>query len=136
MFALGRWVGSAVVLCLGILPLTEARAIELSGAWASQADLCNLVFAKKGDKVEYTEFSELYGSGFIINGDRIRGKAGSCTIKSNKQDGNSVELSAACASSIMTQDLRFSLTIIDDDNISRAFPEIPGMTLKYARCKF
>ena len=72
---------------------------------------------------------------FIIDGDRIRGKAGTCTIKSRKEDGKSLELSAACASSVMTQDLRFSLTIIDDNNISRSFPEIPGMSLNYTRCK-
>ena len=40
-----------------------------------------------------------------------------CTIKSKKQEGDSLELSAACASSIMTQDVQFSLKIIDDNTI-------------------
>jgi len=84
----------------------------------------------------YAEFSELFGSGFIIDGDRIMGRSGTCTIKSRKQEGDSLELSAACASSIMTQDVRFSLKIIDDDTISRSFPEIAGMSLNYTRCKF
>ena len=83
----------------------------------------------------YAEFSELFGSGFIIDGDRIRGRTGTCTIKSRKQEGNSLELSAACASSIMTQDVQFSLTIIDDNKISRSFPEIAGMSQNYTRCK-
>ena len=83
----------------------------------------------------YAEFSELFGSGFIIEGDRIRGKTGTCTIKSRKQEGNNLELSAACASSIMTQDLRFSLKVIDDDTISRSFPDIPGMSQNYSRCR-
>jgi len=83
----------------------------------------------------YAELSDLFGSGFIVDGDRIRGKTGTCTIKSSKEEGNRLELSAACASSVMTQDLRFSLKIIDDNNISRSFPENSGMSLNYTRCK-
>jgi len=119
-----------------ILSLAEAQAIELTGAWAGHADLCSQVFTKKDGSVVYAEFSELFGSGFIIDGDRIRGRAGTCTIKSRKQEGDSVELSAACASSIMTQDVRFSLKIIDDNTIARSFAEISGMSLNYTRCKF
>jgi len=117
-----------------VLSVAQARAIELTGAWASHEDLCNQVFTKKDNRVEYAEFSELFGSGFIVDGDRIRGKAGTCTIKSRKQEGDNLEISAACASTIMTQDLRFSLKIIDDNNISRSFPEISGMRLNYTRC--
>ena len=131
-----RLAGAAVMLGSSIFSVAEARAIELTGAWAGHADLCSQVFTKKDGRVEYAEFSELFGSGFIIDGDRIRGRAATCTIKSRKQEGDSIELSAACASSIMTQDVRFSLKIIDDDTISRSFPEIAGMSLNYTRCKF
>jgi hypothetical protein len=44
------------------------------------------------------------------------------------------KLAASCATSIMNQSVRFSLKIIDDNNLSRLFPGIPGMTLKYTRC--
>jgi hypothetical protein len=116
--------------------MAEARAIELTGAWAGHADLCSQVFTKKDGRVVYAEFSELFGSGFIIDGDRIMGRSGTCTIKSRKQEGDSLELSAACASSIMTQDVRFNLKIIDDNTISRSFAEISGMSVNYTRCKF
>ena len=129
-----RLVGAAVMLGSSVLSVAQARAIELTGAWASHEDLCNQVFTKKDNRVEYAEFSELFGSGFIVDGDRIRGKAGTCTIKSRKQEGDNLEISGACASTIMTQDLRFSLKIIDDNNISRSFPEISGMRLNYTRC--
>jgi hypothetical protein len=129
-----RLVGAAVMLGSSVLSVAQARAIELTGAWASHEDLCNQVFTKKDNRVEYAEYSELFGSGFIVDGDRIRGKAGTCTIKSRKQEGDNLEISAACASTIMTQDLRFSLKIIDDNTISRLFPEISGMSLNYTRC--
>ena len=130
-----RLVGAAIMLGSTIFSMAEARAIELSGAWATHADLCSQVFTKKDNRVVYAEFSELFGSGFIIDGDGIRGRAATCSIKSRKQEGDSLELSAACASSIMTQDVRFNLKIIDDNNISRSFPEIAGMSQNYTRCK-
>ena len=92
------------------------------------------MFTKKGNAAVFAELSDLYGSGFIIEGNRIRGKAARCTITSKKQDGDNLELAAACATSIMNQSVRFNLKVIDDNNLSRLFPEIPGMTLKYTRC--
>ena len=135
MFGARRLVTVALMLLgMSVLMPVEAGAIELSGAWASQADLCKLVFTKKGNGVVFAELSDLYGSGFIIEGNRIRGKAARCTITSRKQDGDNLELAAACATRIMNQSVRFSLKVIDDNNISRLFSEVPGMTLKYTRC--
>jgi hypothetical protein len=125
---------AAMLLGLAVFMPAEVQAFELSGAWASQSDLCKQVFAKKGKQVVFAEFSDLYGSGFIIDGNRIRGKTANCTIKSRKQEGDSLELSAACATSIMTSNVRFLLKIIDDNSISRTVPDTEGMVLKYSRC--
>jgi hypothetical protein len=35
----------------------------------------------------------------------------------------------------MNQKVGFGLKIIDDNNLTRLFPEAPGMTLKYTRCQ-
>lgn len=134
MFARRLLAISAMPLFSGILLPVQSHAIELTGAWASQADLCKLVFTKKGNGVVFAELSDLFGSGFIIEGSRIRGKAARCTITSRKQDGDNLELGAACASTIMNQNVRFNLKVIDDNNLDRLFPDIPGMTLKYTRC--
>ncbi|MGB6395028.1 MAG: hypothetical protein WBF73_05035 [Bradyrhizobium sp.] len=134
MFARRLLAISAMLLFSGILLPVQSHAIELTGAWASQADLCKLVFTKKGNGVVFAELSDLFGSGFIIEGSRIRGKAARCTITSRKQDGDNLELGAACASTIMNQNVRFNLKVIDDNNLDRLFPDIPGMTLKYTRC--
>jgi hypothetical protein len=125
---------AVMLFTVGILLPVQARAIELTGAWATQTDLCKLVFDRKGNQVVFAELSDLFGSGFIIEGDRIQGKTAKCTIKSRKQEGDSLELAAACATSIMNQNVHFSLKVIDDNTLSRLFPEIPGMTLKYTRC--
>jgi len=118
-----------------LLPF-PARAIELTGAWASQGDLCKLVFTKKGNTVAFAEFSDLYGSGFLIEGNRIRGKAARCTITSRKQNGDNLDLTAACATRIMTQNMDFILKVIDDNNFARILPNIENMEIKYTRCSF
>jgi hypothetical protein len=125
---------AAILFGLLVIQPVEVQAMELTGAWASQSDLCKLVFTKKDNQVVFAELSDLYGSGFIVDGNRIRGRSVKCTIKSKKQDGDSLELSTACATSIMTSSVRFNLKIIDDNNLDRLFPEIAGMTLKYSRC--
>jgi hypothetical protein len=135
MFDFRRVTMLGVVLFGTVLMLpAKADAIELSGAWATEADLCSRVFTKKGNGVVFAELSDLFGAGFIIEGNRIRGKSARCTITSKKQDGDNLELAAACATSIMNQNVRFNLKVIDDNNLNRLFPEIQGMTLKYTRC--
>ena len=126
----GAWLGLSVMLPV------EAHAIELTGVWASQTDLCKMVFTKKGNQIVFAEFSDLFGSGFIIDGNRIRGRSTNCTIKSRKQSGDSLELAASCASSVMTSNVNFNLKVVDDNNIVRQFPGMEGMTLRYSRCPF
>jgi hypothetical protein len=124
----------AVLSGIMVMPPVRASVTELSGAWATDADLCSHVFAKKGNGVVFAELSDLFGSGFIIEGNRIRGKSARCTITSRKQDGDNLDLGAACATGIMNQNVRFSLKLIDDSHLTRLFPDIQGMTLQYTRC--
>jgi len=129
-------VAAAMLVGASVLSSVPARAVDLTGAWASQGDLCKLVFTKKDKVTTFTELSDLYGSGFIIDGNQIRAKAAQCTITSRKQNGDNLELKANCATSIMTQSVTFLLKIIDDNNIARVMPEIENMEIRYTRCSF
>lgn len=117
-----------------LLPASQASAFELTGAWASEPDFCSHVFAKKGGTLGFAELSDLYGSGFIVNGNAIKAKAAKCTIKSRSQDGDTTVLNASCASSIMTSNFQFRYKVVDDNALVREFPDIKDMTLKYSRC--
>jgi hypothetical protein len=136
MFEARRLPTTAAILSAAVTMTVPAQAIDLTGAWASQGDLCKLVFTNKGKSLSFTELSDLYGSGFIIDGDRITGKAANCRITSRKQNGDNLDLNASCATSIMTQDVSFILKVIDDNNIARVIPEIENMQIKYTRCSF
>jgi hypothetical protein len=134
-------VGKAALLVAAIVALPSpdhAGTMELAGAWTPDADNCNKVFVRRGraQQIGFAEFSSVHGGGFIIEADRLRGKFAKCTIKKRKEDGQSLNLIAGCATDIMLSNVQFVLKVIDDDNITRVFPGIEGMEIKYHRCRF
>jgi hypothetical protein len=129
----------ATAIAATSVPLSpqEVNAFDLSGAWATSAEQCSKVFARKGraNQVSFTSFSGVYGGGFLAEANRLRGKFESCLIKSKKETGQTVNLVVACASGIMLSKVQFFLKVIDADTITREFPGIEGMDVEYHRCR-
>jgi hypothetical protein len=116
--------------------ISSAMAAELDGAWITDRGMCDKVFLKKGGKLSFTPKSDLYGNGFILEGNAIRGKVARCAVKSRQQDRDVVHLMAGCATDIMLSNIQFTLKVLDDDTISRLFPGMEGMDIPYYRCRF
>ncbi len=131
-----RKPAASVALFFGLLLTLAGRvnAVELNGAWAGDAGQCAKVFVRQGGKLGFTEMSDVYGGGFIIDGDQIVGKFARCRIKARKDDGANVNLVAACATDIMLSSVQFSLKELDANSIARLFPGIEDMEIKYYRC--
>jgi hypothetical protein len=137
MFDLSRSTGLCVLLaCSGFLLSSQAQAFDLTGAWSTNADQCNKVFVKKGDRIDFTEFSEEYGRGFVANGNEIRSKTNRCTIKSRKETGDTIDFHAACASEIAASSVQLTIKILDNNSLVRIFqdPDFKGMELTFYRC--
>ena len=135
MTGLRKRAASVALLFGSLLTLTgRVDAVELNGAWAGDADQCAKVFVRQGGKLGFTEMSDVYGGGFIIDGDQIVGKFARCRIKARKDDGANVNLVAACATDIMLSSVQFSLKELDANSIARLFPGIEDMEIKYYRC--
>lgn len=115
----------------------RAMAFDLTGAWAAKADQCDKVFARKGraNQVDFTNFSGAYGGGFMAEPHRLRSKFEACSIKSRKDDNQSINLVVACARGIMLSNVQFFLKVVDEDTVTRLFPGIEGMDVNYHRCK-
>jgi hypothetical protein len=130
-------LATAIAAGSALLSPQEVNAFELTGAWATSADQCSKVFARKGraKQISFTNFSGVYGGGFIAEANRLRGKFENCSVKSRKQSGQTINLVVACASGIMLSNVQFFLKVIDDDTISRDFPGMEGMEVKYHRCQ-
>ena len=123
---------------IALLPLmvlsSAAGAFDLNGAWATNPEQCGKVFEKKAGGVALSESSDLYGSGFVIDGKKVVGKTARCTISSRNQDESSITFLASCATEIMLDNIQFNLKIVDDNTVNRTFPGIPGMAVTYSRC--
>ena len=121
---------------IGLIPCEEVRAVDLAGAWATDADQCRQVFVRKGRarQVGFAALSEQHGGGFIVEADRRRGKFATCRIKSRKEDGETVNILAGCTTDIMLSNVQFSLKLLEPNRISRIFPGIPEMEISYYRC--
>src|SRR4051794_27168021 len=108
-------LGISIAAGCALLALPQANAFELTGAWATDADKCTKVFARKGraNQVGFTAFPGVHGGGFVAEVDRLRSKAQICKIKSKKESDLTVNLIVACASGIMSSDVQFFLKIVD-----------------------
>ena len=123
-----------VFVVAGLLLSSTANAVDLNGAWANDPSVCKQVFEKKNKTISITRNSDNYGSGFIIEGNQIRGKIAKCTIKSRKEDGPLLQLIASCSTDVALSTVQFSLRIDDENKLTRGFPGIPEMALSYVRC--
>jgi len=123
-----------IVIALAASYATGLRAFDLTGLWITDVSACDKVFSVQGGKASIRKDSDLFGSGFIVEGNRIRGRMASCTIKTRKEDGSILNLITACATDIMLSDVQFSVKVVDDNRITRIFPGIEGMELDYFRC--
>jgi hypothetical protein len=130
-----RLAVGAVTLA-GLLVLEPAHAFDLVGAWATQADECSQVFVRKGraKQIGFAALSEQHGGGFIAEADRLRGKFASCKIKRKKEDGQTINIIAGCATDIMLSNVQFSLKVLEPNKILRIFPGMPDIEISYDRC--
>jgi hypothetical protein len=131
-----RKPAASAALLIGSLLVMAGRAdaLDLNGAWAGDASQCAKVFVRQGGRLGFTEMSEVYGGGFIIDGDQIIGKFARCRIKARKDDGMNVNLIAACATDIMRSSVQFSVRELNANSIARLFPGMEDMEISYHRC--
>jgi hypothetical protein len=112
----------------------EGKGADLTGAWTTEASLCNKVFVKSGSRVSFAKDSELVGSGLIFQGKEIQGTGSSCRIMTTKEDGDVTRMVLACATIIMHSEQQFSVRRVNADEIFRLYPSMEGMETKYYRC--
>jgi len=117
-----------------LLSGVSSHALDLTGAWATDLSVCDKLFTKKGNKITFNSGSAIFGGGFVVEGSQIVGQLMKCHIKSKEEKGSQLHLSAACLTDIMTGNMQFRAKVIDENRISRIFPEMEGMEIPYVRC--
>jgi hypothetical protein len=125
----------AAFLIAGFALVGSAHAADIEGAWATNDENCGKVFESKNGQTVLSQDSDIYGGGFVIDGDRITGKMARCTIKSRKRAGDTMHLLAACATDIMFSSVQFSLRLSEDGLLTRIFPGMDDIQINYRRCR-
>ena len=126
-----------LLLCGCFLVSFSANAFELDGAWATDTSNCRKMFTTINGRVSMTRNSDVYGGGFIVEKNQIRGQARMCKINSRREEGGVLRLIVFCSTEIAvlgTQQV--DAKIDDDDRLTRIFPSFSDMgTTTYYRCK-
>jgi hypothetical protein len=113
----------------------STEAADIDGAWASDASVCSKVFVKNNNRTSFAPDAELYGGGFIVEGNRATGTFQKCNIKSMKSEGANVHLIAACSDGVMVSDLQFNVKVVGDDRITVSSTGPVNMENSYVRCR-
>jgi predicted nuclease of predicted toxin-antitoxin system len=129
-------IGLPALLVSFFLCATSAEAFDLNGAWANNTDVCTKIFVKNKNRISITRDSDMYGSGFIVEGDKIRGKMASCAIKTRKEDAGTLNIVAVCSTDIALSTVQFMLKTDGEDSVTRQYPGLPEMSVSYVRCAF
>jgi hypothetical protein len=123
-------ISSAVFLLFG----AAAHSADLNGAWANDPSVCDKIFVKQNAKFAMTKDADNYGSGFIVDGNQVRGKIANCTLKSRKEEAGVVHLITSCSTDVALQTVQLSFKIDSENQITRIFPGVPEMSTSYTRC--
>jgi len=132
-----RAIFAAILSGAFLASLQQARAIDLTGPWATSAEECKNVFVRKGkaNQIAFAPMSEVHGGGFIVEPNRLIGRTAKCTIKAKKDDGQTVNIVASCATDIMLSSVQFELNVVNQDKVRRLFPGMEDMETLYYRCQ-
>jgi hypothetical protein len=133
---MSNWAARMLLCLICIAFSLSANAFDLNGAWATDDSNCHKVFVKKNNKISMTRNSDIFGGGFIVEGNQIRGQSKTCKLTSRKEEGGVLHLIASCSTDIAvlgTQEV--SAKIDNDDQISRTFSSFPEIRATYFRCK-
>jgi hypothetical protein len=123
-----------LVLLANVFFSPSTQAADISGAWASDPSVCSKVFVKNNNRISFTPDAELYGGGFIVEGNRATGTFQKCNIKSMKDDGANVHLIAACSDGVAVSDLQFTVKLVGDNQITVSSAGPVNMENPYVRC--
>ena len=119
--------------CLGAFTV-DVLATDVTGAWTSDTSNCSKIFVKTPKGVFLSEDSDLYGSGFVIEGRKIKGRMANCDIKTIKDEGSMLHLIAACATDVMLSNVQVTFKVVNQDRVVRLFPGMPEIEIPYDRC--
>ena len=123
-----------IAFAVTVLFVLHMYAADLNGAWANDPNVCSQIFVKKNEKISMADHSDMYGRGFIIEGNEVTDQLATCHIKDRKVDDSMIRLAADCSTDMGRFTDQLILRIDGNDRLTRFFVGMRGMGLTYFRC--
>jgi hypothetical protein len=123
-----------VILFMACAGVVAAQAADINGLWVSDVAACSKAVERSGGRVSFSKHAGADVSGFIVDGNQIRGKIANCTITLRKEQGSVVNLIAVCSTDVAIDTMQFRLKMEGPNKLVREFPGIPELEIPYERC--
>ncbi|KYH03558.1 hypothetical protein [Bradyrhizobium sp. DOA1] len=123
-----------LLLALCIAGVAPAQAVDLTGGWVIDFANCNKVFSKENGKLAFKPDADLYAGGLIVDGRRITGTFQKCNVRSVRDDGENMQVVAACSDGIVVSDVTFDLTMSGDNKLTLSSKQPTPVEMRYSRC--
>ena len=123
-----------VMLVFLVTQSASTQAANLNGAWTVDASACGQVFVKENNKLTFRPDADLHAGGVIVQGKQITGTFQKCTVKSLRDDGVNVQVTASCSDGVAVSDVTFDLKISGENKFTLSSKAPVPVEMQYARC--
>ena len=123
-----------VMLVFLVTQSASTQAADLNGAWTVDASACGQVFVKENNKLTFRPDADLHAGGVIVQGKQITGTFQKCTVKSLRDDGVNVQVTASCSDGVAVSDVTFDVKMSGENNFTLSSKAPVPVEMQYARC--
>ena len=123
-----------VMLVFLVTQSASTQAADLNGAWTVDASACGQVFVKENNKLTFRPDADLHAGGVIVQGKQITGTFQKCTVKSLRDDGANVQVTASCSDGVAVSDVTFDVKMSGENNFTLSSKAPVPVEMQYVRC--
>ena len=123
-----------VMLVFLVTQSASTQAANLNGAWTVDASACGQVFVKENNKLTFRPDADLHAGGVIVQGKQITGTFQKCTVKSLRDDGANVQVTASCSDGVAVSDVIFEAKISGENKLTLSSKAPVPVEMHYVRC--
>lgn len=123
----------AVILSAGSASAASTEA-DLQGAWLEQGADCHATYTLSGGKAAFRKNANAFTPGFIISGSQLTTPLASCSVKTDKREGDRHLLTLSCTNAISTEGVTAIFSMGADGDLRRYLDASDTVGSRYRKC--
>ena len=126
-------IGAA--LSAGAFGQAAAASLDaMQGAWTMDGTECAQTFKTVNGKSQFIDEDASVSTGIIIDGKKLIGQNGTCTIEGVSEKADMLVAHLGCADAVAFSDVTVNFKIIDATHIERFDPDFGDIGATYSKC--